>query len=399
MRATRWTSLGALAAILLTTLASPVFSQTTFFADPFEYADQAAFDAVWSPVTGKVNAFLVTEGPRFNPPDASPLVTPVSPSTTMAAFLQDGTTRSEKAIGETGNIAANNVVSYSFDFYDVDATVSPFRHHHNLQDSPAPGGANQLVSMGMNNNQALANSGGNYYMARILGYAPSNPVTQEIGAGNFYTQPGNPGGVDPDGGPDELAGLGAGQYFKLNDFGVGLRSEGWHNLRVDISLDDSGLGHNYEFFVDGQLAERVSNVHFTPQGAAPPISSVRSYDHLRIGSGLTSLTYLSYLDNLSVVINPEGAAPEDNADFDNDGDVDGADFLTWQRGVGIEDGSANLADGDANDDGNVTAADLEILKTQFGAASAAAAAAVPEPATYGLALLALAGAAALRRRR
>jgi VCBS repeat-containing protein len=36
----------------------------------------------------------------------------------------------------------------------------------------------------------------------------------------------------------------------------------------------------------------------------------------------------------------------DSADFDGDGDVDGRDFLAWQRGYGAS--SATKADGDAN---------------------------------------------------
>jgi len=49
-------------------------------------------------------------------------------------------------------------------------------------------------------------------------------------------------------------------------------------------------------------------------------------------------------------------------DFDADGDVDGNDFLTWQRTLGD---ASNLADWEAN----------------FGATSALAAGAVPEPAS------------------
>jgi hypothetical protein len=86
----------------------------------------------------------------------------------------------------------------------------------------------------------------------------------------------------------------------------------------------------------------------------------------------------------------------DNADFDDDGDVDGADFLTWQRGLGISDGSADLVDGDANDDGNVNAADLTIWRAQF-ASAVPAAGAVPEPAAALLTLLALGAIAATRR--
>lgn len=71
-------------------------------------------------------------------------------------------------------------------------------------------------------------------------------------------------------------------------------------------------------------------------------------------------------------------------DFDVDGDVDGADFLVWQRG-----GSPNP----------LSAADLATWKGNFGSAVAAAGA-VPEPSTLGLALAVVGmGAGCTRRRR
>jgi hypothetical protein len=86
-----------------------------------------------------------------------------------------------------------------------------------------------------------------------------------------------------------------------------------------------------------------------------------------------------------------------NADFDGDGDVDGADFLNWQRGLGMT--AAQRINGDADGNGTVNAADLAIWKTSFGGAPAAAAAAtVPEPASTAMFAIALAGALALRRR-
>jgi hypothetical protein len=81
------------------------------------------------------------------------------------------------------------------------------------------------------------------------------------------------------------------------------------------------------------------------------------------------------------------ASPLANADFDGDGDVDGADFLTWQRGVGTA-GGASSNEGDANSDGAVDGADLQAWAGQFGdAGSGANLAAVPEPASLGLLLL------------
>gem|GEM_PF-4399611 len=56
------------------------------------------------------------------------------------------------------------------------------------------------------------------------------------------------------------------------------------------------------------------------------------------------------------------------ADFDQDNDVDGADFLTWQRGSGKTSG-ATLADGDANEDQAVNGIDREIWESEFGNAA------------------------------
>lgn len=92
-------------------------------------------------------------------------------------------------------------------------------------------------------------------------------------------------------------------------------------------------------------------------------------------------------------------APSNNADFNGNGIVDGADFLAWQRGFGLT-GQPNKSTGDANGDGNVTAADLTIWKQQFGTnpGAAVAVAAVPEPATGALAVGALAVVTWRRRR-
>ncbi len=87
-----------------------------------------------------------------------------------------------------------------------------------------------------------------------------------------------------------------------------------------------------------------------------------------------------YLDNF------QSAAA--GGDFDPDGDVDGADFLTWQRGLGIT-GTATVGQGDANGDMNVNAADLAIWRQNFGpGASVSAIGTAPEPGAWLLALLA-----------
>jgi hypothetical protein len=71
---------------------------------------------------------------------------------------------------------------------------------------------------------------------------------------------------------------------------------------------------------------------------------------------------------------------EPSADFDVDGDVDGADFLRWQRGVGAA-GGASFGQGDANLDLKVDGPDLNFWKSQLGSATPVLAP-VPEPAAW-----------------
>lgn len=66
-------------------------------------------------------------------------------------------------------------------------------------------------------------------------------------------------------------------------------------------------------------------------------------------------------------------------DYERDGDVDGADFLRWQRQAGTATAPYAGADGDGN--GFVDGADLEIWKAAFtAAAGASTGSAIPEPA-------------------
>jgi hypothetical protein len=69
-----------------------------------------------------------------------------------------------------------------------------------------------------------------------------------------------------------------------------------------------------------------------------------------------------------------------SADFDADGDVDGADFLTWQRGFGAA--GAAPSQGDANGDSAVDGEDLTVWRNSWDGSPPAAGAplAVPEPA-------------------
>jgi hypothetical protein len=85
-------------------------------------------------------------------------------------------------------------------------------------------------------------------------------------------------------------------------------------------------------------------------------------------------------------------------DYDQDSDVDGDDFLVWQRTLGSTVAAGSGADGDSS--GTIDAGDLAVWRTNFGASGAAAAiGAVPEPATVVLVPLAMGVVAGARRAR
>lgn len=123
-------------------------------------------------------------------------------------------------------------------------------------------------------------------------------------------------------------------------------------------------------------------------------------------AGLAGIAYAEDEDNTVGIFRYAAAqdtpfvdANPSNGDFDGDNDVDGADFLIWQRGLGLT-GQPDATTGDADDDGDVDANDLALWKSHFGGPPAVAAiGAVPEPAS--LALLAGGGLAiaAIRWRR
>jgi hypothetical protein len=69
-----------------------------------------------------------------------------------------------------------------------------------------------------------------------------------------------------------------------------------------------------------------------------------------------------------------GLAPAVPADFDNDGHVNGNDFLAWQRGLGTPQLQGEAPKGDADGDRDVDANDLAAWRANYGAPFVAAAA-------------------------
>jgi regulation of enolase protein 1 (concanavalin A-like superfamily) len=113
-------------------------------------------------------------------------------------------------------------------------------------------------------------------------------------------------------------------------------------------------------------------VTWTQIGSTVTLSmSSTVYVGLAVTSHASDTLNTSLFSHVSVT-----APPLPDADFDGDGDVNGNDFLAWQRGYGIQAPNATNANGDADDDRDVDGDDLGIWKGQFGTGGAAATAAL-----------------------
>jgi hypothetical protein len=74
-------------------------------------------------------------------------------------------------------------------------------------------------------------------------------------------------------------------------------------------------------------------------------------------------------DDIAIDIGAYEAQAPPSADFDQDSNIDGHDFLLWQRGYGTTVGAAK-SDGNSDDDGDVDASDRAAWEVTFGEAVA-----------------------------
>jgi len=160
------------------------------------------------------------------------------------------------------------------------------------------------------------------------------------------------------------------------------------------------LGNNYDLLVDNTSILTGQMRDYTAFNSSPvPLNPGFPYDRSSFlffgdntgsGEAIVNLARISTFDSV----------PEPDADFDMDNDIDGRDFLTWQRGLGTSSG-AMYGQGDANSNGIIDGEDLGIWEQQFGNVPpllpSVASAAIPEPTTLALATIALLGIACRRR--
>jgi MYXO-CTERM domain-containing protein len=237
-------------------------------------------------------------------------------------------------------------------------------------------------TVSINNNLDSGTAGAVANTSRLLGSGTINGSLTNNSGG--VVSPGNsPGTMSVDGTFSqaegatlliELGGTGAGAFDKLN-VGGALTAGG--TLDVDLINGFTPAAGNAFDILDFASATGTFTL------SLPALTGGLSWDTTALlTTGLLSVS---------------GGAAGD-ADFNNDGRVDGNDFLAWQRNLGAT--GATNSQGDANGDGAVDAADLGVWRSSFGSGAAAVnAATVPEPTALALAAPLLLLAAARRRRR
>ncbi len=189
---------------------------------------------------------------------------------------------------------------------------------------------------------------------------------------------------------DAAGGLAAGSADPLGLVGSG-------TSRLQLSWNSTTEQATFSVdanYVGGAFAADFTSIPFDTnlQSAVPELGVMDDTNsNIFFGGGLGVV-----FDDFSVTVATAGLS----ADFNGDGDVDGADFLTWQRGFGLG-GQVDNSNGDSNGDGTVDGLDLGEWEGQFGSASGplSGIGAIPEPASALLALIATLSTAFVFRRR
>lgn len=158
---------------------------------------------------------------------------------------------------------------------------------------------------------------------------------------------------------------------------------------ADLSLTLTNVTDPNSPVVEDQSDSAVDNIEhiYIGEGQAVEYLAPGSYT-LEVSGDMTRDYGIAWRTSTLFGDDPNNLTP--SADFDEDGDVDGVDFLTWQRGLGTLLGASH-GDGDADGDGDVDGNDLALFESQYGSSPlVASVVGVPEPAAMALALAAVA---------
>jgi hypothetical protein len=160
-----------------------------------------------------------------------------------------------------------------------------------------------------------------------------------------------------------------------------------------------------QWFVDGTLAPEATEATFDASlyGFGPGEYTVqarvfdRVLDHMGDG-GLLDLVRMNLSELEQSITWTLNLSPSLEADFDGSGTVDALDLDPWRAHYGLSE-SAHFGDGDADGDLDVDGSDFLIWQRNVTPGAQAGAVTVPEPTSWPVFLFAAAGVAAWKRRR
>ncbi len=144
--------------------------------------------------------------------------------------------------------------------------------------------------------------------------------------------------------------------------------QGWIDWNDDGDFNDVG---ERVFTNEGLIAGANQKLISVPAGA----NVAQVYARFRFGApdlGVNGAASFGEVEDYRLTVDVPVLPPVRGqaGDADGDGDVDGNDFLVWQRNLGKTSG-ATQAQGDATGDGRVDAADLAVWKSEHGSGAAA----------------------------
>lgn len=208
-------------------------------------------------------------------------------------------------------------------------------------------------------------------------------------------------------------------YFHVGYFGSGtltIEAGGLVSFGGMLTIDYSSLGTSFINMTTGGMLALYGDAD---DSLAQFLGLVQGTDAIRFWDGslsdwspLTSATLgvdyaLEYLTTGDLAgytlltvgeITGPGPGSQFPGDFNNDGQVDAADYTVWRNHLG---GSEAVLSGNGSGNGIVDVADYDIWKNHFGTTSLSGslgATPVPEPSTGLLVICAAAGIVSLRRR-
>jgi hypothetical protein len=355
--------------LVIAALAAPALAQDIFTEDFESYATDDAMKAAWVPNGSVAQAFLFDFNTSGQP--YTDLTPPAPGSVEGKAVLFDGTSGGflKRAAAFTAVPTATKNVEVSVDLAH-DMLTSNKRLSLGLRYTDAsvtPAVTENLLELGFWNGLTVGPNGEFFQFGFRTALMPGNTNWQA------YSLPTN---------KDQL--------FEIAD-------SAFHTFKALISTTD--VTFTLDLFGDG-LNNGTGEPGVDATNVIAAVTSANGYNDIRFGgpSGVTSPDPFLGVDNIALrLVDKVIVEPDGDADFDNDGDVDGRDFLIWQRGFGLPD--ALNQDGDADDDDDVDGDDLVIWQTKYGETPAlVSSVAVPEPAVGMMVLTALGSLLAVKWR-